>query len=82
MVRATIETTLSEPDVPHATPPQIATSQTPRNGGGGSWVGAEWDALWGRVGTLYYAEKRYQTRKGRDPHSPGLPISSCLLHLH
>ena len=82
MVRATIETTLSEPDVPHATPPQIATSQTPRNDGGGSWVGAEWDALRGRIGTRYYAGKRYQTRKGRDPHSPGLPISSCLLHLH
>ena len=36
MVRATIETTRSEAEVPHATPPQIATSQPPRNDGG--WV--------------------------------------------
>ena len=35
MVRATIETTLAEAEVPHATPPQIATSQAPRNDGGG-----------------------------------------------
>ncbi len=38
MVRATIETTettRSEAEVPHATPPQIATSQPPRNDGGG-----------------------------------------------
>ena len=34
MVRATIETTRSEAEVPHATPPQIATSQPPRNDGG------------------------------------------------
>ena len=31
MVRATIETTRSEAEVLHATPPQIATSQPPRN---------------------------------------------------
>ncbi len=31
MARATIETTRSEAEVPHPTPPQIATSQPPRN---------------------------------------------------
>ena len=43
MVRATIETTettRSEAEVPHATPPQIATSQPPRNDGVG-WHGGD-----------------------------------------
>ena len=40
MVRATIETTRSEAEVPHATPPQIATSQPPRNDRGG-WHGGD-----------------------------------------
>ena len=40
MVRATIETTRSEAEVPHATPPQIATSQPPRNDGGW-WHGGD-----------------------------------------
>ena len=34
MVRATIETTLAEAKVLPVTPPQIATSQAPRNDGG------------------------------------------------
>ena len=39
MVRATIETTLAEAKVLPVTPPQIATSQAPRNDGRGRGPG-------------------------------------------